>query len=351
METKKASRILAVALSFATLAVYGCGGGGGGGGGGGEEKTPAPLTSSNAPSAASGAIQAVSLTGLGEGLSSIALLSKRLAGTAPAVDSGKKPPLMRIIDIALSSAQANKAKKYAAPGSMPQETINCPGPDGIDGNTDDSGTMTMSASWSDMNETTYDIKDFNASISSSSCVMGTETLNGTMTFSVGGWLSAPTSMTLSATMTYSDTYNGDNITMTNFSMTLSDLTVDSVTGEFTTATFTLDGTVSGTSEGDPINLEFDNYSMALTESAEGTSITISGSLKEPCVGGWVTVYTDTSIFVPAAGDCPTAGVVRVVSGTNTVKVEFTSDTHVHVYFNDTHIQEYSSCEDVDGLCS
>ncbi|MDO8444959.1 MAG: hypothetical protein Q7T53_02470 [Deltaproteobacteria bacterium] len=65
METKKASKILAVALSFAALAVYGCGGGGGGGSSGGS------TTGTKSPGVAvEAASTAISLSG--QGLSSIA---------------------------------------------------------------------------------------------------------------------------------------------------------------------------------------------------------------------------------------------------------------------------------------
>ncbi len=63
METKKASKILATALSFAALAVYGCGGGGGGGGGAQPVTYSSPDQAATSASSATAAMELTSAMG------------------------------------------------------------------------------------------------------------------------------------------------------------------------------------------------------------------------------------------------------------------------------------------------
>jgi hypothetical protein len=82
----------------------------------------------------------------------------------------------------------------------------------------------------------------------------------------------------------------------------------------------------------------------------GGTVSISGRIKASCLGGWVTITTNNPIFIPTNADCPTAGEVVITSGGNSVKVVIASDSKITIYYNNTLVQTYNNCEDVDGLC-
>lgn len=336
---------MAVIFSSAILAFYGCGGGGSGGGAT-TEKTPASLTSSNASTAAAGLIQALSLSDV-----------SGIAGTAAAgldgkESGGKKGPLREILDTTLSLVNNERVVGARAPGSGSQ-TTGCAGVDGIEGTADDSGTKTVSASWSD--KTATDVKDLSGSVTYSNCVEGSTTFNGTASIAFTGWLSAPTGITLTANMTSVDTKgtstvtDDDNLTLTNLTMSLTGITRNQTTGEIASATMSITGTISGMESGDAVNLGFDALTMTFSSSASGETVSISGSLYVPCVGGWVTITTVTPVFTPAGSSCPDDGDVKIASGGNTVEVVFEAGCNVAVTFNGT--AGFRNFTGLKGLCN
>lgn len=135
--------------------------------------------------------------------------------------------------------------------------------------------------------------------------------------------------------------------MTNLTIDFTDLTFAG--DELTGCKITLSGAISGNIGADPINQEYDNFKMVANWDATGTTASISGRVKASCLGGWVTVATNTPVFIPKDADCPTAGEIVVTSGGNRVKMVIASDSKITVYYNDAVVQTYNKCEDVDGL--
>ena len=128
------------------------------------------------------------------------------------------------------------------------------------------GTVTVSATWTGPDTTDpSQIIDLNATAAFNSCRIGTTTFNGTANIVLSGPADNPTSVNFSSSsLNVSDSATGDNVTVENFTMNES-------------------------------------------STAGGTTITISGKMKSSCLDGWVTIGTNTAIFVPTNADCPIAG--------------------------------------------
>lgn len=329
---------LLIFICLGMLLLSGCGGGGGGGG-----ITEAPLTAANAPQAGGAAIQTVNLVGaasaLGE-LQTSSISSKTSSKTSS--ETYLKPPLRSILDkvISISKIQRHKSEVHTE-GSMPPTTENCSG----------GGTITVSATWIGPDNPPDEslAVDFRANMTFNSCKEGNEILNGSMSMVFEGPLSAPTKLTVSTSkFTYADTAAKDSITMTNLNMVLTDFSFSG--NELTGATIIMTGAVSGTVNGEPINVECDSYKTVFSSSGSGVTVSISGRIKASCLGGWVAVITNTPVFVPTGADCPTAGEIVVTSGGNSVKLVIASNSEITIYYNNTLVQTYNNCEDVDGLC-
>lgn len=302
-------------------------------------QTAATLTEDNAPKAAGAAVQATSVVEAFTGLGGIG----GIESSSVSSDTYAKSPLRTIIDRALSITKIQRSTaELIAQGIMPEVTEDC----------EDGGSMTMSATWTgpDQPSGPSEMVDFEATMTFNSCKEGTETNNGSFTLAFSGPLDKPTGLTFTTSnFTHSDTATNDSITMTNVSVSI---TVPTISGEeITGGTFTLDGAMSGTVDGDTISQEYDDFEIVLSSDSEGETLSISGSLKANCIGGWVTIATNTAIFVPTGADCPTEGEITITSGGNTVKVVAASNSTITVYFNDTLVQTYTDCEEVDGLCT
>lgn len=334
---KKAMKLLALILICMLPMMLSCGGGGGGGG---TTETGATLTANNAPQATGAAIQSAHLilvTGAAEAVGPASAFSKTYSK-----DQIRKPPLRSILDNAISLSKAQRTKvKLHAQGSMPPTTETC----------SNGGTITMSATWTGPDDPTdpSHIVNFNATMTFNSCKEDTVTLNGTMSVAFEGSLGAPTKITISIpNFSYANTETNDNITITSLTMVVTNVTFSGE--ELIGGTLILTGAVSGSAGGDPISVECDNYTIVFSSGVTGETFYISGRLKPSCLGGWVTIATNTPIFVPAGADCPTAGEIVITSGGNSVKVVIASDSKITIYFNGTLVQTYNDCEEVDGLC-
>lgn len=134
----------------------------------------------------------------------------------------------------------------------------------------------------------------------------------------------------------------------NLTMTFSNVAFSG--NELTSATIAITGAVSGSVSGEPVNIECDDYRMTFSSIASGETVSVSGRIKPSCLGGWVTITTNTPLFIPIGALCPTAGEVVALSGANSVKVVIASDSKITIYFNDSLVTTYNNCKDVDGLC-
>jgi hypothetical protein len=158
-----------------------------------------------------------------------------------------------------------------------------------------------------------------------------------------------TKFTLSVTsFTYSNTETNDNIALTNLTMVITGISL--IENELASGTITIAGAISGTVDGDPINVEYDSYQIVFRSNTGGETVSVSGRIRARCLGGWATIATNIPLFTPAGGDCPTAGELVITSGGNNVKIVIAPDSRINLYYNNTFIQTYSNCENVDGLC-
>jgi hypothetical protein len=311
---------------------------GGDNGDNGDNKQDATLTANNAPQAAGAVVQVIYLTELVdliEGISGFFISNTSNSSNLNTSDKSQpKGFLYRAINkgVTISTNKILNDGQFRSSGTIPQTSESCPG----------GGTVTLSATWTGPDNPTHpsQIIDLNATITFSSCGEGTMTMNGTVNIVLSGPANNPTSLAFSSSnFNFSDSATGDNIAMTNFSL------------ESTDTTITVSGAISGTADGHSINEEYENITIVVSSTTGGETITISGRMKPSCLDGWITIGTNTAIFVPTDADCPTAGEVVITSAGNTVKVVIESDSTINVYFNDVLETTYSSCSELEGVCS
>lgn len=328
-------KILFFAILSLTIIINlsGCGGGGGGGG-----DTGSILKPENAPQAASAVSQAAQFVQFQSVLNMGGDVFKT---SSTSTNSPSSTSLISIFNNILSISKAQRYKsELSIAGSMPAETLQCT----------NGGTITDSATWTGPDEPKdpSEVADFKATMTFSSCKEEDTIMTGTVTIAFSGSLSNPTKFTFStSTFTVSKLPN-QVMTLTDFNMDITDLHLTN--DELTKATLTMSGKVSGTINGTPVNVECDNYKVVGETVNNGSKITISGKMKPSCIGGWVTITTNTPVFVPENADCPTDGEVIATSGENSVKMVIASDSKISIYFNNTLVQTYNDCEGVVGLC-
>jgi len=325
-----------VILSALAFVLTSCGGGGGSStvGGGG-----ASLTAANAPQAASAAAQSIQLV-----QSDIFISIFDLSGNVgPASISSRtsksfsKSLLKKILDktMSISKTRIDKSEIHtAAVGSMPTTTVDC----------FDSGTVTITnAKWTVDPADEFNLKDLSANITANACKEEPYLWNGSMSIAVGGSILEPQKITTVSTPGFdtTDLDTSEKFTMTNLT------TVIDYNTEFTIVAMTFTGTISGKINGNPIDFECKNYKINIIDES---TVSLSGEIKPKCLGGWVTVKTNTPILQDV--DCPTAGEIIITSGANSVKVVIAADSKISVYYNNTPVtgSPYPSCQDIIGLC-
>ena len=193
---------------------------------------------------------------------------------------------------------------------------------------------------------------FELTISYNNCVIGTKTLNGIEKIRFETDLAGQSVFKnfefSTENFSYEDSANGDDLTYTDFSVFVDELTLD--LAELEDVSLSLTGKVNGTAAGEAINIEYDNFTIAMSSVAGGDEYRLSGNFKAGCMDGWVDVSTDTPIFVPNGGDCPTAGGVTISSAGKEITVEIINDDDVSVAFDGGVPTVYGSCSDIEGLC-
>lgn len=193
---------------------------------------------------------------------------------------------------------------------------------------------------------------FELTITYTNCEIGTKTFNGIEKIRFDTDLAGQNVFKnfefSTENFSYMDSANGDDLTYIDFSVFVDELTLD--LAELEDVSLRLTGQVSGTAAGDAVNIEYDNFTIAMSSVTGGEEYTLSGNFKAVCMDGWVDVSTDTPIFVPNGGDCPTAGGVTISSAGKEIKVEIINDDDVSVAFDGGVPTVYGSCSDIEGLC-
>jgi len=383
MKTKQVSRILAIALSTAALAVYGCGGGGGDGGGG------APGTKSPGVAAES-ASTAISLAG--QGLSSIA-------------NPGQQAPRFekKSIKEALAGFYKNLRASRKAVSSKAPYTLPCTGGGYLTIDSTDPSYFTITAYACVNDDITTGVRSYsNGTLTWSQTDSNSDGVPESFTMTFGSFTSRENrisdnrllsesafNMTLSGTFGTSTTACGggdepDSVTITmtgsgsskeerdedgtldeNVSFTYTNLTLNTTINEFgidcepVKATLTMSGGFSGTD-----NIESnDSESMSISSSnplsmtweavTGGENITMSGTftVDTACFDGTLTIATQTPIFTPDGSDCPISGVITVTCGV-TATITYTATVGAGVQIDEgsdgTVDQTLPTCEDAEA---
>ncbi|NWG02687.1 MAG: choice-of-anchor D domain-containing protein [Syntrophaceae bacterium] len=285
--------------------------------------TDSILTESNAPIAASAAIQTFNLLGLATDLSGLSSIGNFIGSIKKiASNQGYSPHLYRNGSISLP--------------------LTC----------EEGGSVNLKITWDGPQLPTdpSQIMNLNMDMTFESCMQYGCSINGKVEISFEGPLIAPTKITLLVPeLTYVNTYTGDDVTIKNLTITIAGFSMD-ILDDFLSGTITISGVVSGMVSGSEIDVECDQFKIDFNLSSGGTTIAISGKIKATCLGDWITITSKEPIFIPAGEDCPTAGEIIVTSGGCQVRIVISSDYQINVYFNETLIKTYNNCHEVMGLC-
>jgi len=334
---KKLSGLFIITMLTLSLAALfnGCGGGSSpstsrGGG------TDATLTASNAPQVGDAVTQAVKLVAPTSALGNLKTSS---------ISPKEQPPLMSILDTVLSAYRNSVQGKHIS--ALYTYKKNCT-----------NGDITVNVTSVDPLK-----KLIHADIDVSSCTVGTQTLNGTMGVDyIVGSIDALTNPTLenlknfekvtitTSGFTYVNTTSNDNLTLTDLTLVLQDFTYN---GDIPIhGSITLGGTVTGTIDGEAINIGCDSFGLSfIVDDAGGIAVSISGRIMASCLGGWISTVTNQPVFLAAHAHCPTSGEIVVSAGGNSVTMHVEASSKIDIFFNGTLVQTYDDCSKVIGLCT
>jgi len=298
------------------------------------------LSNDNASQAGAAAIQSTHL------ISTTGLLLGNIQASNVSSKNPYTPPLKRILDEVLTIMKTQRLKARISNFDIRSQGSGHYFESCIDG-----GTLSINAIWEGPAEPEdpSEIMNLNATITFNSCCEESITFKGSMKVIFEGSADNPSKITIStSTFFYTDSDYNDHITLTNFKIIITDFVLSD--DELESGTITLKGALSGTVDADFINEECDYFTIAFNSTAYGEVLTMSGNIKPSCIGGWVTVTTNTPILIPGDDVCPTAGEIVITSNADNVRVVISSDYKITIYFNDVVVQTFNDCEEVDGLC-
>lgn len=315
------NKINAVILTALLLITTSCGGGG--------SDAPAPPPSSALTSANSASVGGAVIT------SGSLLIEPSYIGTA---DIDKKKAGRSFLNSLLNNAIEmikNRDNTGRLAAGAKDATTNCTG----------GGTRREASQWSGSDTAP---ENYTGTITYTNCKEGAETWNGTVGLTYEGPSSAPTKITIVVNAAYTNTATSTNLTATNATIVYKDFVYTN--NEITSGNITLTGNISGTTNGKAIKAGYDGFKMSYTYSGNTTAIQMTGRINPSCINTSITVSTQTTLTLPTATTCYTAGELRITDGTNTATMVFGSNTNVSVSFNNTHLSSYNSCTEIQGLC-
>ena len=298
------------------------------------------LSVQNASMAGAAAIQSTHL------ISTSNLLLGEIDAMSNASKSLRVAPMTRLMNFAL-----NVAKTQSLQWRNPEPSVRTQGSAQELGWCSDGGTVSMKASWigPDEPEDLSEIVNLNATLTFNSCREDSVLFKGTIKLSVQGSLLNPSSLALSSSsFSYWDTEFGDSVTLKNLKIVVSDVVLTAE--KIVRGTITVDGSVYGFVDSDPINEAFDDFRLVYRSVSGGGTVSISGRIKPSCIGAWISVSTNAPLYFSDYGYCPTAGDIAISSTSDTVRMVVSSDYQITIYLNDLPVQSFHDCEDIDGLC-
>jgi hypothetical protein len=147
----------------------------------------------------------------------------------------------------------------------------------------------------------------------------------------------------------SGTFDGNSLDLTydGWAMTFSDISYD-VSNDITGLYLSFDGSFSGSIDGSLFDEAYENLVMTFqnktTGSVSGISLTVDGSYNGGCLDGWISIETLEPIFIPESGDSPTSGQIRL-SGSGEATIVFESDGGVTISVDGEEL-DYSDYADL-----
>jgi len=200
----------------------------------------------------------------------------------------------------------------------------------------ESGTIECSESGS----FAYDGSETSATFTFNNCTESGITMNGTLS------------------MTMNNDGTSGTLTYTNFSIIQDEN--NKVVYTSATAAFSFDSSYELINMTITINAyqvisgertDFDNYRLTfVADSNYNVALTVNGSIRSDCLGGWVEITTNEAIQGNAYDDCPSAGQIVISGNASSLTVTFNADGSVDV--SGAVTDHYDSCNDLDtGACS
>ena len=133
----------------------------------------------------------------------------------------------------------------------------------------------------------------------------------------------------------------------NWMMAFSSVKYDG-SNEMVEATLTINGSFSGNIDGNQFNESYKNVAISaqetIADSVPGELITINGQYKGACLNGWVTIETIEPVFFPESSQCPTSGQVKL-SGNGEATIAFHNDGSVTINVSGEDLG-YTTCDDL-----
>lgn len=187
------------------------------------------------------------------------------------------------------------------------------------------------ASWTSPDPLTEDnfeeAVNFKSDVTFNSCKKSTVTLNGSGNVAVTGVLSSPSAVTVSGSLTYSDSSTSTTLVLTNTKVTVSNIAPDY---DMSNATIFIEyGTLQATIAGENSLLRFKNFTVGLASIPTGTMATLSGQIRSGCLETWLTVSTTSPVTILNGETCPTEGIVSASYNGNTIRAVIASAPPQH----------------------
>ncbi|HXX52940.1 MAG TPA: hypothetical protein VEI28_00070, partial [Thermodesulfovibrionales bacterium] len=192
-----------------------------------------------------------------------------------------------------------------------------------------------------------------ANVNVNACAIGSEVMNGALKVTVAidaiSDLSHVKEFTIEASsFTYTDPHSTISLT-DNFTMVADNISYSG--NNLTGGSLTLGGTVSGVIDGEAVNIGCDSFGLSFNvDTTGGITVSISGRINAPCLGGWVSMATNQPVFIAANAHCPTGGEIVVSAGGNVVTLDIGANSSISISFNGSLVQTYNSCDEVIGIC-
>jgi len=363
---KVKGRIFSVCLTILTVLAFtpfiqgGCSSGGGGGGNDGKPSTENTSPQANATLTDSNAAEPA------EVLSALPLVVEAInmggstsspPGSAGSLSAGNQGDLFSNIQSLINRVAAE----------MERGDVHALGSYTDGGACDDGGNSSIAMSWDGpaMDSVTgcSDMSNIKMDLTANNCNEMGAIVNGTMSVSIPGSScnlleGTPSSMIITISGTIDDPSAGISADYDHFSINVSNLIVDASIYEVDIPQMDaiINGSVSGTIDGESESVSFSNFSMTISEQYESShgyyyySMTLDGLVQTTCLSGWVKMTTTTPIAIPdtPSNACPFAGSFDIQGGNTTATIT-ALDPGVEITLNGA-TSFYATCDDVPDAC-